>query len=94
MILTPEAARDVLDAVWWYEEQRDGLGVKFRSQLDTVLTRIDAMPELYRVVYQRARRALMSGFPFSVYYSIEDGEVVVFAVVHSRRDPESWRSRL
>jgi hypothetical protein len=32
-------------------------------------------------------------FPFAVDYRIEDGESVVLAVIHSRRDPRDWKSR-
>ena len=94
MTFTPEAAQDILDAIQWYEQQRDGLGKRFRSSLETVFEQIARMPDLHRVIYLCVRRALTPGFPFSVYYRVDQGEVVILAVIHTSRDPDRWKSRL
>jgi plasmid stabilization system protein ParE len=36
---------------------------------------------------------LLKRFPYGLYYSIEDGAVVIVAVVHGRRDPAVWQNR-
>jgi plasmid stabilization system protein ParE len=32
-------------------------------------------------------------FPYSIYYLIESGQIVILAVFHARRDPTIWQSR-
>lgn len=59
-----------------------------------VLDSIDRMPELHRVVHQGVRRAQTRRFPFNVYYCVEADRVIVAGVLHSRRDPRVWKSRV
>jgi plasmid stabilization system protein ParE len=94
VIIRPEAERDIVDAVDWYEDQQSGLGNRFRRSLDQVLGQIELMPEMHRVVHKDVRRALTKPFPFAVYYRVWEGEVIVWAVLHSRRDSDHWKTRL
>ena len=36
------------------------------------------------------RRAMLSDFPYAVFYRIEARRVVVLAVLHTARDPKLW----
>ena len=93
MIIRPEAEQDIAQASDWYDAQREGLGEEFEHAVDVCLRRIERMPEATRVVFQEVRRARISRFPYLVYYRIENGEVVILAVVHGHRGPEVWRTR-
>ena len=73
--------------------QTVGLGDRFEASLDSVFRQIESMPGLAPVIYRDVRRVTIPKFPFAVYYRIEGGEVVVWAVVHARRDPDRWKSR-
>jgi plasmid stabilization system protein ParE len=94
VIIRPEAERDIDEAVAWYDGQREGLGDAFQARLDQALEQIDRMPEVHQVLFQTVRRVFVKVFPFSVYYRMEAGEVIVLAVAHSRRDPGRWKSRI
>ena len=94
MIILPEAERDIVDIVDWYEEQREGLGARFRNALDRVLQNIARMPEMNRVIVRDVRRAIVPRFPFVVYYRLRRDEVVVLCVAHGRRDSSHWMTRL
>ncbi len=94
MIIRPEAANDIADVYNWYEAKRSGLGIKFQRNLDQAFRRIAVLPEGYRLVYRDVRRVLTERFPFSVYYRIEEGEIVILAVIHSRRDVGQWKRRI
>jgi plasmid stabilization system protein ParE len=39
------------------------------------------------------RRALLKRFPYAVYFAVDNEIIVVLAVFHTSRDPESWRRR-
>ena len=94
MIIRPEAEADVVTARAWYERQREGLRAAFLLCVEEVLDHIDRTPALYPVVYQEVRRAFTRRFPYAVYYRVADNDVVVLGILHTRRDPQEWQSRV
>lgn len=92
--ITPFAELDVSDAASWYEEQRDGLGLEFLHELDSILQRIVQVPLQFPVIENEARRALLRRFPFSMYFRVIGDTVELIAVVHQHRDPGVWEQRL
>ena len=68
LIFSPEVAQDLLEAYDWYQERRDGLGDEFLSCVDACIQSIRRNPEMYGVVFQDLRRALVRRFPYSVFY--------------------------
>jgi plasmid stabilization system protein ParE len=93
VIIRPEAEQDLEEARNWYEGQRTGLGGEFVGAVDDVLGRIGDFPELYPAEYRGVRRAVLSRFPYVVYYRTTDSAVEVLAVLHGSRHPRTWRSR-
>ena len=77
-----------------YEKLRPGLGPKFLRNVQAVLDRIAAMPEMHRVVFRDARRANVKGFPYCVIDRAEPKRVVILAIIHGKRDPSTWQSRV
>jgi toxin ParE1/3/4 len=59
-----------------------------------VLERIEAMPELYGVVWQDVRAARLRKFRYLVYYVVFADRVEVLAVMHASRDASAWQSRV
>ena len=49
-------------------------------------------PLQFPEVEPNVRRALLRRFPFAVYFLAEAGTVEIIAVLHMRRDPETWRT--
>jgi plasmid stabilization system protein ParE len=58
-----------------------------------VLDRIAEQPDFYAQVFEDVREALVSGYPYAVYYRVEAGQVIVLAVFHTARDPSIWQNR-
>lgn len=61
--IVPEAVADAREAYLWYEERRPGLGEEFLECVDACLERIRRNPELFEVVHEDYRRALVRRFP-------------------------------
>jgi len=74
----------------WYEEQRSGLGQEFLSAVQSTLRSIEQFPEMFVFIHRDVRRAIVSRFPFAVFYLIESRRVVVLRVLHTARDPKLW----
>ena len=82
------------EAVDWYEGQNPALGTAIARAVNEVFERIRSMPRSNPVVEGDLREALVSGFPFAVYYRVGQGKITVSAVFHTSRDPEEWRRRV
>ena len=65
---TPAANKDLVEAVRWYENQQSGLGARFVEDFDRVLSRIEESRDQFPVVYRDTRRALLSRFPFGMFF--------------------------
>lgn len=85
---TDRAKDDVEIAFAWYERQRRGLGFEFLDCVEIAEKLIIENPEMFRIHYQNFRGCVVKRFPFSVFYSIEESEIVVHSVFDNRQDPE------
>ena len=74
----------------WYEEQRSGLGEEFLSAVQSTLRSIEQFPEMFASIHRDVRRAIVSRFPFAVFYLVEARRIVVLRVLHTARDPKLW----
>jgi len=89
------AALDELElAKAWYDGQRPGLGVSFFQEITIAISRIQAAPNTWPEYKRGTRRFLVHRFPFSVIYSQGSTGLLVVAVMHLKRRPGYWRSRL
>jgi plasmid stabilization system protein ParE len=89
----PEAEIELAEARLWYSLQREGLDTALMRRVDQTLASIAAHPQSYPIVYRNLRRAVARQFPFAIFYESAQSEIVVFAVYHSRRDPERLIAR-
>mgnify|MGYP001239686595 CR=1 FL=1 len=93
--LLPEARQDILDSIGWYNEQKEGLGQLFYQAIKSRLAYISNNPLHYQISYRNIRNALVSNFPYQVHYWIEETSklIIVFAITHTRRNPDVWNDR-
>jgi len=94
LILSAEARADVNEAADWYGERSPELGDRFIDAVRDMLKHIHRAPRLYGVVWKDVRCARVRRFPYAIYYQVRPEGVVVFAIVHTKRDPGVWQSRV
>lgn len=92
LIINEEAKVEISDSYAWYEEQQNNLGERFLDVLDKCFSLILSNPKLFPVKHKNMRQALLKDFPFAVIYEIENHDIVVFAVFHTSRKPDSWKN--
>lgn len=92
MVFRPEAEAEALEAREWYESRSDGLGRRFAAALDALLDRLLSNPLSFPRVHGEVRRAVVTHFPYAIYFRIDRDEVVVLAI-HGRQDPSRWKTR-
>lgn len=91
----PQARRELRDAAAWYESKQADLGEEFLDEVGRALEEIaDAPSQFPRWCDDRPyRKALVTRFPYVVFFVERPGEVRVLAVAHVRRRPGYWVSR-
>ena len=92
--LREEAELDIADAAAWYEQQRERLGHDFLDEVLHNFGLLQENPLYYPIVLGSTHRAVLSKFPFTVFYQIIDYASVVVALMHGSRSPRSWKSRI
>jgi plasmid stabilization system protein ParE len=92
VVFRPEAEDEVLEVREWYEARRPGLGSEFAQAVDAIVASIVENPFLYQRAHQETRRAVLSRFPYAVYYRVSGDDIVVQAV-HGRQHPAHWQRR-
>lgn len=94
IVLDSRAEEDLDAAAQWYAEQGTELALEFLDAVDAVFEFIAKFPQASQEISARVRRVLTKKFPFCVYYMVDDGRVIVVAVLHFRRSPDAWQQRL
>lgn len=90
LVFRRRVGQDLADAFAYYEDQAEGLGERFLSAADSTFDAIERYPEMFAKVHVDVRRAIVSTFPYAVFYRIEPKCVVLFRVLHTARDPRAW----
>lgn len=88
--IRPRAETDLREVYQWYETQRPGLGDDFLDEVKRSITLLEADPERRQPYYRGFRRSLTRRFPYKIFYRIETDQVIVFRVLHAKRDHRRW----
>jgi hypothetical protein len=97
--IDPLADEEYLEAIAWYEEQREGLGAEFIADVDAILAWIERTAEFVTAPIERLddgaviRRELVGRFPYVVVF-VETASVrKVIMIRRADSDPERWKAR-
>ena len=89
----PEAHREFLCAVDYYETCQPGLGLGFVEEIYSAIQRILHFPSAWTQVSTNARRCLINRFPFGVIYSLSGDKIIILAIMQLNRNPGYWHRR-
>ncbi len=90
---TTLAENDLREAYLFYEAKGSDLALQFMTSVRQTVDAIEKAPLRFPVVFETIRKARVSKFPFVVSY-VTDGETVIIACLHDRRDPKILVDRL
>jgi plasmid stabilization system protein ParE len=88
------AKRELAEAIAYYNQESEGLGYRFAGEMRRTLSRMQQHPDAWPPVSERTRRCRVSGFPYGVVYQVREDMILIVAVMHLHRHPDSWKSRL
>lgn len=94
--LLPVVHADLRKAKKWYNDKSEILGKEFKSEVDKEIAYIGENPEHYQRKYKELRQSLVTRFPYAIFYLVEEEQkrIVIFGVLHTRRNPEIARKRI
>jgi len=90
----PDVAMDIKEAYKWYEEQSVGLGEELFDEIERSYQAITEFPKAWAPFPHGFRRYLLSRFPYSIIYKIDDESIYIIAIMHNSRKPNYWFTRL
>jgi len=91
--LLKEAQKEYEEAVDYYIDRSEIAARAFVHEFELALRTMVASPYRWRRDIANTRIYRLPNFPYSLYYRVLDGEIVLVAVAHHRRRPAYWRQR-
>ncbi len=90
----PPAREEILHVLTFYREQQPGLEIRFMDALEDVLLRVRKHPGIYRMVESDVRKCRLPRFPYGIIFRERGDFVEVIALMHLRKSPGYWKSRV
>lgn len=90
-----EVARaEYRDAVDYYDTEKPGLGREFSEAVESALQQITNFPNGWPQISAHTRRCPTKRFPYGLIYQQRDDLILVVAIMHLKREPTYWRTRI
>lgn len=83
-----------MESAEYLEAQTPGTERRFLAEVRRTMNRLSDNPHVGPAVGGGVHRLGMRRFRYNVYYRIKHERVVVYAILHQRRDPWDWQRRL
>lgn len=94
VIFHPLAVQELIDAAVYYEEENQGLGLEYLSEVERAANLLIRYPNAGSVIRGFVRRLILPRFPYSLLYRVVDEELIrILAVAHHKRKPRYWVDR-
>jgi plasmid stabilization system protein ParE len=90
----PEAENDLINAVTYYEDCQQSLGIDFTFEVDKAIARILEYPTAWTALSKNCRRCLLNRFPYGIIYSIEEKFILIISIMNLHRHPDYWKNRI
>lgn len=93
-VFHPEAEAEFLAAIDYYEKREPGLGFDFIVEVQSTIGNIISLPTAWPILEDDMRRCQVRRFPYGVLYSQHKDMIFILAVMHLRRNPDYWKTRV
>jgi toxin ParE1/3/4 len=68
--------------------------IDFVARVMQIIDTITDHPQRYPVAFEDVHEAMVSRFPYCLYYRVKTDRAIVLAVFHTSRDPAVWQKRV
>ena len=87
LVLSKNANIEIEESKEYYNLQKESLGDEFQRDVKNALNSIVKLPNLYPNITSNIKRCLLHRFPFSIFYAIREGTIIILSVAHQHRKP-------
>ena len=94
IVFLAPAQSEFMDAISYYNIQSEGLGYEFAAEVRRTIERIIQYPKAWFKLSKRTHRCRTNRFPYGVIYQVRAETLLIVAVMHLSREPQTWKSRL
>ena len=88
------AEQDLIEGFRFYEDQGEGLGSYFLTNLNADIDSLNVSAGIHRKPYKDYHRLLSRRFPFAIFYTMSEDTVFIHSVLDCRRNPAWFRERV
>jgi len=91
--ILPIANDDLLNGYHFYEQQEKGIGSYFLDSLFSDIDSLHVYHGVHPVFFNKYHRLLSKRFPFAIFYTVENENIIVYAVLDCRKEPAWLKGR-
>src|SRR5690606_4708806 len=86
--ITPKALEDLQQAIDYYNEQLQGLGIRFEGNVNDTFGKIQKMPKAASFAYDTVRYKVVEDFPFIITYEELDNLIAILRIFNTHQQPK------
>ena len=90
----PAAAEEYADAANYYTQISPELGGRFYDEMERLIQDVRSDPKRFRHFDPPAQRHFSTVFPYAVIYAEQPDRIWILAMMHMKRRPGYWKSRV
>lgn len=91
VVIDPQAEAEAKDSYRWYRARSPVAAQSFQIAVEETIGSLAEAPHRWPEVEPGIRRRLVSGFPYSILYEVDEHTVTILAVMHQKRHPNAWK---
>ncbi|NIM18536.1 MAG: type II toxin-antitoxin system RelE/ParE family toxin [Candidatus Aminicenantes bacterium] len=90
----PEAKKELVEAINYYNKCGTGLGYIFMDEVQATIDRILQFPKAWSKLTKNTRRCITRRFPYGVIYQEREDDILIISIMHMNRKPGYWEDRV
>ena len=89
----PSAKKELNEAIDYYDECQEKLGVEFTKEVYKSIQVILQFPQAWSPLSKNTRRCLINRFPYGIIYQVIKNEIFIIAIMQLSKKPNYWDDR-
>lgn len=90
----PLARKELFEAIDYYNECQDTLGIEFAKEVYKAIQLILQFPQAWSHLSKNTRRCITNRFPYGIIYQEERDGIIIIAVMQLNKEPKYWHDRI
>lgn len=82
------------ETIAYYENESEGLGLRFKNEIRSSVDLIVQFPKLYPIFIDDIRKCVTHNFPYTIFYKLEKDVITIYAIANHYRNPLYYAERL